>query len=275
MRCRPRCRPRRASSRRALRADTSVARPAHGVLPNRRQVIPASAIIEVARPTCVQTYISVKELIPTALKYDPHNKVTSNCVIAGVCPPGSLLTSMLSSRYTAPVRGAVDPARLVYWSPLPGCRRARRNRRPWHRYACRHGGHGRLAPALHDLIAAARRARAGQHVAACRALARASPAAERNAPGRRKHRSENVAVLLGRFSALCRARWLRRIHLSGGTCVTRCGLRARCTPRTVVMVPWHAGHSRRERSIVDEVCEHRSACRAGRSVRPSGAACAL
>jgi zinc transporter, ZIP family len=32
----------------------------------------------------VQTFISVKELIPTALKYDPHNKVTSASIIAGM-----------------------------------------------------------------------------------------------------------------------------------------------------------------------------------------------
>jgi zinc transporter, ZIP family len=32
----------------------------------------------------VQVYISVMELIPTALKYDPNNRVTSKAVIAGM-----------------------------------------------------------------------------------------------------------------------------------------------------------------------------------------------
>jgi hypothetical protein len=32
----------------------------------------------------VQTFISVKELIPTALKYDPHNRVTSSCIVLGM-----------------------------------------------------------------------------------------------------------------------------------------------------------------------------------------------
>lgn len=32
----------------------------------------------------LQVYISVKELIPTAINYDPHNKVTSTSVIAGM-----------------------------------------------------------------------------------------------------------------------------------------------------------------------------------------------
>lgn len=32
----------------------------------------------------VQTYISIKELVPTALKYDPNNKVTSTSIIAGM-----------------------------------------------------------------------------------------------------------------------------------------------------------------------------------------------
>jgi len=32
----------------------------------------------------MMTYISIKELIPTALKYDPNDRVTSTCVIAGM-----------------------------------------------------------------------------------------------------------------------------------------------------------------------------------------------
>jgi zinc transporter, ZIP family len=32
----------------------------------------------------MQIYISVMELIPTALKYDPHNRVTSKSVITGM-----------------------------------------------------------------------------------------------------------------------------------------------------------------------------------------------
>ena len=33
---------------------------------------------------CVQIYISVMELIPTALKYDQNNRVTSKAVIGGM-----------------------------------------------------------------------------------------------------------------------------------------------------------------------------------------------
>jgi zinc transporter, ZIP family len=32
----------------------------------------------------LQTFISIQELIPTALKYDPNNKVTSVSIIAGM-----------------------------------------------------------------------------------------------------------------------------------------------------------------------------------------------
>ena len=34
--------------------------------------------------TGMQTYISIKELIPTAIKYDPDNKVTSTSVVVGM-----------------------------------------------------------------------------------------------------------------------------------------------------------------------------------------------
>lgn len=45
--------------------------------------LPAGAASADGR-ACAQTYISVKELVPTALKYDPHNKVTSTSIIAGM-----------------------------------------------------------------------------------------------------------------------------------------------------------------------------------------------
>ena len=32
----------------------------------------------------VQTFISIQELIPTALKYDPNNRVTSSSILAGM-----------------------------------------------------------------------------------------------------------------------------------------------------------------------------------------------
>lgn len=35
-------------------------------------------------PGEVQVYISIKELIPTALKYDPHNKVVSSGIVGGM-----------------------------------------------------------------------------------------------------------------------------------------------------------------------------------------------
>lgn len=39
----------------------------------------------------MQSYISIKELIPTAIKYDPDNKVTSTAVIGGMVVMASSL----------------------------------------------------------------------------------------------------------------------------------------------------------------------------------------
>lgn len=40
----------------------------------------------------MMVYISIKELIPTALRYDPQDSVASTCVVAGmVVMAGSLL----------------------------------------------------------------------------------------------------------------------------------------------------------------------------------------
>jgi hypothetical protein len=37
-----------------------------------------------SRACAVQTFISIKELIPTALKYDPNNRVTSSGIVVGM-----------------------------------------------------------------------------------------------------------------------------------------------------------------------------------------------